>query len=57
MVDRAEGLPFEIELQALDRRIAAYPARRNDGVEDAGELEELLTFTRGVAGRILAATS
>lgn len=45
-----ERLPFPVEVQIRDRRVAAYPARRNDSVESVQDLEALLALSRELAG-------
>jgi hypothetical protein len=42
-------LSFPVEVQVRDRRLAAYPASRNDEVGSTAELEALLAFTRALA--------
>lgn len=49
LVEGAERLPVPLEVQVRDRRIAAYPARRNDTVEDVATLEGLIELTRALA--------
>lgn len=57
ILQRADELRFQPEVQVVGRRVAAYPARRNDQAEDAAELEELLRFTREVARRLSSPAS
>lgn len=49
LVAASERLPFPVEVQIRGRRVAAYPARRNDSVESVQILEELLDLSRGLA--------
>lgn len=53
LLTASERLPHPVELQVRERRLAAYLAGRNDEVESADQLGELVQHTRSVARSLL----
>lgn len=49
LVLEAGNLPFAPEIQMLDKRLAVYPAGRNEDVADSEALSKLSDFARGLA--------
>lgn len=48
IVDHADELPFDVEIQVLEDRVAVYPGRRNHQADSVDELERLLALARSV---------
>lgn len=49
MLEQAEALPFPVEMQILEDRVAVYPARRNDQASSPEELDRMVMLARSVA--------
>jgi hypothetical protein len=52
LVTQANDLPFMPEVQLLERRIAAYPAGRNESIDSGKKLSALVDFARGFAASL-----
>lgn len=48
LLDGSGRLPFPVEVQLHENRVAVYLAGRNDDVSSTAELEELVAFTRAL---------
>ena len=55
LVERADRLPWRVDLQIRGDRIAAYPAERNADLESPEQLVALFDFTRSAAHRLSSA--
>lgn len=49
---RRNQMPFQPEIQLLDRRVAVYPASRNEDIDTKEKLSALVEYARGLAAAL-----